>query len=276
MALFLNSNATSVGAQRNFNNVTSQLNKTIGRLSSGLKINSGADGGASLGQADAFSARVRGFGVAETNIQQGQAVLNIADSALQTIRDDLQRMREVALEAANGTVTDYTNYNAEVADIVANIDAVATGTTFGTNVLLNGSVAAFSIQAGAESGATNQVDLAAAFADSQAAALLGAAATTITDSATAMTLLGQVDTALTNVAGNLANIGQFQNQLSNRLEFAQISKENYVAAEGAIRNADVAAETSKLTQQQVLQQASALALSQANNAPNIALQLLRG
>jgi len=277
MSLTLRTNVASLNAQRGFGQVTSDLNKTLEKLSTGYKLNRAADGAGSIALADAFTAQVRGFGVAKSNIQQGQAMLDIADSALQTIRDDLQRYRELAVEAANGTVTDFTGYEAERGQIVANINAVANGTTFGTTgiQLLNGTSGAINIQAGANTNATDTVDISGAFADNTFATLAGGAGTAIGSNANATTAIGEVDTALAALATNMAAIGGLQAQLDNRLQYAQISQENFSAAEGVVRNVDVAEETSKLTQLQIVQQASALALSQANQTPNIALQLLR-
>lgn len=201
-------------------------------------------------------------------------MLNIADSALTSVNDGLQRLREVALAASNGTVTDFTAYSAEAGKIISNVTNLANGTTYNSTKLLDGSAANIIIQAGSGSLATDQVDISAAFSDNKAATL-GLAQTTITNVTTAQTVLTQVDAALATVATNLATIGGAQNQLKDRLQYAQIAKENFSASEAAVRNVDVATETANLTKLQILQQASALALSQANQMPNIALQLLR-
>ena len=273
MGLHLNTNISSLTAQRHFGNVTRDLNKSIEKLSTGLKVNRASDGAGSLLAANELEAQVRGFRVAEDNIQQGMNMLNVADASLQTINDDLQRLRELAVEASNGTVTDFTAYTSETTQLLASIDAVANGTTFGSNVLLDGSLVTLNIQAGADAGGTNTVNIASAFTDNTSATL--AVSTSPSTNANAQTLLGEVDTALASVAGNLATIGGMQNQLDNRLQFAQISKENLAASESVLRNVDVAEETANLTKMQILQQASAMALSQANQAPSIALRLLQ-
>ncbi len=273
MGLFLNTNVASLNAQRNFGNVTQGLNKSIQRLSTGLRINKASDGAGSLLLADDLQAQTRGFAVAEKNIQQGINVLNIADAALGTINDDLQRLREVALEASNGTVSDFTAYAAETTQIIANISAVANGTVDPNGTALLAGAITLNIQAGADSGGTNVIDIGAALSDNTAATLT--VAQSPTSNANATTLLGQVDAAISTVATNRATIGGMTNQLENRLEFVQIAKENTAASESLIRNVDVAEETANLTKMQILQQASALALSSANQAPNIALGLLR-
>lgn len=274
MGLFLNTNVASLNAQRNFFNVTAELNKSIERLSTGFKINSAADNPGSLLLANHLESRTRGFAVAESNIQQGSNLLSIADGAMQTIQDDLQRLREIALEASNGTVTDFTAYTEEASQISTNIDAVANGTTYGSTVLLAGGAGTINIQAGAEANATDTIDIGSALSDNTVTGLNGGAFTAPSSQANAQTLLGEVDTALAQLSTNQATLGGMMNQLSNRLEFVQVSKENYAASEALVRNVDVAAETSRLTQLQIVQQASAMALSQANQAPAIALQLL--
>ncbi len=278
MSLFLNTNVASLNAQRNFRGVSSRLNQSIERLSSGLKLNRASDGAGSLLLANNLEAQRRGMDVAASNIQQGINVLNIADSALQTVQGDLQRLREIAIEAANPTVTNFTGHSAEVGALFTNIDAISNGTSFGTGAgaiqLLDGSVAAFNIQAGAGTAGSDTVDISGSFADTDATAL-GLAQNTIASNADATTLLGEVDAALATLSGFIATIGGNQSQLQNRLDFVQISSENLSASEGVVRNVDVAAETARLTQLQILQQASALALSSANQAPSIALRLLQ-
>ncbi len=278
MSLFLNTNVSSLNAQRHFRGISNQLNKSIERLSSGLKLNKASDGAGSLLLANNLEAQRRGMDVAANNIQQGVNILNIADSALQTIQGDLQRIREIAIEASNPTVTDFTGHSAEFVALVANIDAVANGTSFGTGAgaiqLLDGSVAAFNIQAGAGTAGSDTIDISGSFAASDAATL-GVATAAIASNANATTVIGEVDTALAALAGRIATVGGDQSQLENRLDFVQISSENLAASEGIVRNVDVAAEMSRLTQLQILQQASALALSSANQAPSIALRLLQ-
>lgn len=274
MGLFLHTNVASLNAQRNFNTNQAKLQSSLEKLSSGFKLNRAADGAGSLLLANQMTSQVRGYAVAEENIQQGINMLNIADSALTTLNDGLQRLREVALAASNGTVTDFTAYSAEVGEIVDNVNDLATSATYNSTVLLNGSAANVTIQAGSGSLATDQVDISAAFSDNQSAAL-GLTQTTITNVTTAGTVLTQVDAALATVATNLAAIGGAQSELSSRLQYAQIAKENFSASEAVVRNVDVATETANLTKLQILQQASAMALSQANQMPNIAIQLLR-
>ncbi len=272
MTLSLRTNTAALNAQRNFGSVTMDLNKSLERLSSGFRLNKAGDGAGSIGAADSYAAQRRGSEVASRNIQLGQSVLNIADSAMQTIREDLLRMREVAVEASSATVTDFTAYAAEAAALTANITTTATNTDFnGVNLIGAGAPANYVIQVGAN--AADTLDIGAGLTDNTAATL--GIAQAIGSNANAQTLIGEIDTALGALADNFAAVGSQQNNLENALQVAQISQENFAAAEGVLRNTDVAAETSRLTQMQVVQQASALALSQANQAPNIALSLLR-
>lgn len=274
MGLFLNTNVASLNANRNLFNITSSLNKSLERLSSGYKINSAADGAAELLISEGLRAQIRGSQAAMTNVQQGIDMLNTADSAMQQTYEHLQRMREIAVEAANGTVSDYTSYNNELAERSNAIDGIANNTIYNEQVLLDGSIAGgagFNIQTGANAG--EQVDIASAFADNTAATL-GVSTTTLTSAADANTLIGEIDTAMANLDGNMATVGGFTNQLQDQMNFLSVAVENLSASEASIRNTDIAQETANLARLQILQQAAAAALSQANQMPSIALQLL--
>ena len=273
MALFLNTNVASLGAQRNLWNNTSSLNKSLERLSSGLRINRAGDGAGTLLASENMRSQIRGLQAANRNVQQGISMLNTADGALQSIYDDLQRMREVAVEASNGTITDWTPFTNEVNGLITAIDQTATGTTFNGNVLLDGSVAAMEIQYGADNG--QSLDIAAAFADAQAATL-GVNPLDVSSQANAQAAIATVDGALATLAGIIADVGGFQNSLENQMNSNMVAIENYSSAEASLRNTDVAAESANLVKAQILQQASALALAQANQAPAIALTLLQG
>ncbi|MBX2861318.1 MAG: hypothetical protein KTR14_08785 [Vampirovibrio sp.] len=276
MGLFLNSNAASINAQRNLFNVSNDLNKSLERLSSGFKINKASDGAANLVLSEDLRGQIRGTDAAISNVQQGVSILNTADGGLQQISGLLQRARELAVSASNGTVTDFTAFNDEYQEIRTAIDAVSTNTQFNGNVLLDGSLsgAAFNIQTGPDSGDT--INIAAAFADGGISGAVGTALATaaITNTTTASALIGNVDSAITALGTLISDVGGFGTQLANQLDGLTITKENLVSAEASIRNTDIAQETSNLTRLQVTQQAAASALSQANQLPSIALRLL--
>ncbi len=250
------------------------LNKSLERLSTGFKINRAADGPAALFASESMRAQIRGMAVAQNNVQQGLSMLNVADGAMMTIYEDLQRIREIAVEGSNGTLD--TSARAaltnELAALAAHIDDIAANTKYGGKDLLTatgpGTVV---IQTGANSG--ESVDISSAFATATAAAL-GVTQLTVSSTTEADTLLGQVDTAMDNLSDALGNVGAYTNVMENQLNFLAIGIENYTAAEATIRNTDIATETANLTRLQILQQAGVSALSQANSSASIVLRLL--
>ncbi|MGE0199884.1 MAG: flagellin [Candidatus Melainabacteria bacterium] len=272
MGIFLNTNVSSLNAQRSLGNVTMNLNKSIERLSSGYKINKASDGSASLLTSENLRAQIRGSQVAIGNAQQGIGMLNTADGALQSMYSHLQRIREIAVEASNGTVSDYTAANAEISQRMSAITAISDNTNYDNQQLLDGSVAAMTLQIGANSGET--LAIATAFADRDATAL-GLSTSTLASAANATTLMGEVDTAMNNVATALATVGGFTGQLENVVDNLSITVENLTASESTIRNTDIAAETSTLARLQILQQAAASALASANQMPSVAMRLLQ-
>lgn len=257
---------------------SSDLQKSMRRLATGLKINSSADGSADMAIGINMESQVRGFDVASANVQQGIGVLSTADSALQDITSHLQNIRDIAVAAGNSTNTTATfaSYTSQLTAELASINNIATTTKSDTNVLLDGTVAAgagYTIQIGPNSADT--LDIKAAFTNNQtAAAGLNVTQATIASTANAGTLLTQVDAALSAATANLSTIGGYENRLSDHLNYLSVAKSNTAAAEGSIRNTDVAQETANLTRLQILQQAGVYALSQANTAPQTALALL--
>lgn len=264
-------NRAEMTARRSIVNSTRSLNTAIERLSTGYKINRAADDPAGLAIAESLRSMVRGTEMGMNNVQEGISALEIADGGLESISNDLQRIRELAVEAANGTVTDYTAINNEINALRANINTTATTTNFNGIELLDGSVAAMNIQAGATS--AESMNIASGFGNAQTAALgLGAAA--INSSASALAYIGTVDTAISNNNVIRSGNGAQLNSLEGRMEYLQVAQENYAAAEGTIRNADVARETSNLTRYQILQQAGVASLTAANSSTSLILSLL--
>jgi len=277
MGLHLNTNVASLNAQRQLQKNSAALNKSLQRLASGIKLNSAADGSAELSASSYMESQIRGGDAAASNVQQGLAMLNTADGALAGIEEHLQRIREIGVSLQNGTTTStqYTDAQTEITARAAAITSIANNTKFDGKALLDGTNSAASsiiIQAGANSGDT--VDISAALADNKYATIAGGAATTVTNTTTAGTLVTQVDTALSALRANQAAVGQQQNTLTDRLQVIAVQKENYSAAQSAIRDTDIAQETSNLTRLQILQQAAASTLAQANQSPSIAMMLL--
>jgi flagellin len=273
MGIYLASNAASLNALNNLSNVTRNLSKSLERLSSGSKLNRASDGAASLLASENLRSQIRGSNVAMSNVQQGISMLQTADGALRQSYDVLQRMRELAIEGSS-TTADGAALNAEFQELITELDNISDNTSYNGNSLLDGSIpgaGAFNIIIDANGTAYN---ISSAFADSDATAL-AVADDDVANAANAATALTAVDAAMSTLATRLADIGGHDNTLTRQLNTLSISMENMTAAESNIRNTDVAAEMSNLTRLQILQQASASALAQANQLPSIAMRFLQ-
>ncbi len=278
MPLTINTNVASLSAQRNFNNNTMGLNKSLERLSSGFRINRASDDAAGLQISESLRSQIRGSQKALDNTQDGVNVLNIADGAMQTIQDNLQRVRELAVQAGNDTyaTAQRSAINQEINALRTDIDRIANSAEFNGGSLLDGTVSSFFIQVGANNSATNdRISISGALADTTTGASgLNLAAAAITDNATAQTYIGSVDTALGTLNGRRATLGSLVNRLDSASKNLQVNTENLAASESRIRNVDVASESANMIKHQILQQASASILSQANQSTGLALSLI--
>ncbi len=277
MPLVINTNVTSLNAQRNLSTNTFNLNKSLEKLSSGYRINRASDDAAGLQISESLRAQIRGSKKALDNTQDGLNVMNIVDGAYQTIQNNLQRIRELAVQGANDTnATAQRNaINQEIDALRADIDRIAGGTQF-NNVSLIGATApaSYIIQVGPNSTVNDEIDVGSVLLNTTSASLgLGAAAGTNTNAAY-QTYITNTDTALTNLNTQRAGVGAFANRLESAASNLSISIENLSASESRIRNVDVASESAEMIRNQILQQSSAAILSQANQAPSLALQLL--
>jgi flagellin len=270
MGLRVNTNIASMTAQRNLASVSSRLQGNFSRLSSGLRIASASDDAAGLGISERMRAQIRSFSVAGRNAQDGVSLAQTAEGAMQEISNNLGRMRELAVQAANGTLTtaDRAVLDAEYQELITEIDRVAGQTAFNGVNLLDGSTASLSIQVGINSGETISVSL----ADVTASTLsLTGDVTTETNAAAELATL---DAAIDTVTSARGNLGAAQNRMSSAIASIANARENLSAAESRIRDVDVALETADLTRNSILQQAATSVLAQANVQPQLALSLL--
>jgi flagellin len=278
MTIYLNSNSTSLRNQHNLNTVTNSLNKSLEKLASGYKINRAGDGAGSLLASENFRSQIRGSDVAISNVQQGLSILQIADGSMQQIYEHLQSMRDIAVAARNDTTStaQLAAYKADYSAHISAINDIASNTRFNSLNLIGSTPASglanFYIQAGANS--SDQIDIVAAFSTNNASGL-DVATSTLAATTDASNLLSDVDAALATLSQRMATLGGYESTMESQLNILSIRKENYTSAEASIRNTDVAAETATVTQLQIIQQAAAYALAQANQAPSIALQLLQ-
>ncbi|MEM7515967.1 MAG: flagellin [Planctomycetota bacterium] len=273
MGLRVNTNIASISAQRNLENVTGRLQGNFSRLASGLRITSASDDAAGLAISERMRSQIRSFSAAGRNAQDGISLVQTAEGSLQEVSNLLSRMRELAIQAANGTNSDSdrTTIDNEFQLLIAEVDRVASQTEFNGVPLLDGTVTGLPIQVGIEDSQT--IDVVPVDTTSISLGIDSASVTTIANASAALALL---DTAVNEVNDARGELGASQNRIQRAYESIQNIRENLSAAESRIRDVDVALETADLSRNQIVQQASTSILQQANAQPQIALTLLQG
>jgi flagellin len=276
MAMTINTNIFSLNAQRNTSATQNTLATSMQRLSSGLRVNSAKDDAAGLAIAERMNAQVRGMNVASRNANDGISLAQTAEGALGKVSDNIQRMRELAVQSANGTnsADDRDNLQAEFAQLNAEVDRIVSGAKFNGTSLLDGSVADFTFQVGAGTDATDTITVAAADLSATVTAV-SALDISGADATGATAALDALDTAIIDVTTGRANMGAVQNRFDSVIANLATSAENLSAARGRIMDADFASETMNLSRAQILQQAGTAMISQANQLPQQVLSLLR-
>ena len=261
----INTNVQSLNAQRNLATSAGSLSTSMQRLSSGLRVNSAKDDAAGLSIATRMDSQVRGMNVAIRNSNDAISFAQTAEGALGKVTDALQRMRELAVQSANGTngTSDRLNLNAEYQQLSAEVTRLGTATRFNGAAVFGG--AALSFQVGANATDTITVDPVAAVA----------IAGDVLDGTNATAALGLIDTALNTANTTRATLGAVQNRFESVVGNLRIASENQSAARGRIMDADFAQETANLSRGQILQQAGTAMVAQANQLPQGVLALLR-
>ena len=283
MGLIINTNVSSLIAQRKLNSNTQEVRSSFEKLSSGMRINRASDDAAGLSISENLRTQIKGTQKAVSNAQDGVNVLQIAEGALNVISENLQRIRELTVQAANDTnsSTERKAIGMEIQARLDDIDRIANTTQSNNIRLLDGSATKFQLQIGANNSMNeNTLSLAAVFTKSTSSALGVSTTVTIASSgalennSTARAFLDEIDSALGQVLTKRSQIGALQNRLDSTIESLSIAVENFQATNSRIRDLDIAAETAKLTQNQILQQSALGILAQANQAPNLAMKLL--
>ncbi len=280
MALFINTNVASLNAQRNLGKSQLSLNKSMQRLSSGLRINSAKDDAAGLAISDRMTSQVRGLNQAVRNANDGISLAQTAEGALSETTNLLQRMRELAVQSANdtNTTTDRSSLDAEFKQLVSEIDRIATTTAFNNKTILTGtySTTGLVFHVGANSGQIMSVQIKAA-----STGALGSSPTTtvdelsITTRANANSAITYIDVAISDVDVARGDLGAVMNRLESTIANLTNVSENITASRSRILDADIAMETSSMTKSNILQQAGVSVLAQANQTPQLALSLLQ-
>ena len=270
MGLRINTNVPALNTARILNRSTNALNQSLERLSSGLRINRAADDAAGLAIAEGFNSMVRGTQVAQRNAQDGVSLVQTAEGALSQTTDILQRVRELAVQAANGTVSDNnrTAIDNEVQQLLQQIDSVAVNTEFNGIKILS-APQTVTLQAGAMTSQTLVILVTGAKTTE-----LGVTAVRVSGLASAAAAISTIDLALKSVTTLRSTLGAYQNRLEFTINTLAIQEENSSASESAIRDANIASETINFTRNQILVSAGTSVLAQANIVPRTALTLL--
>lgn len=275
MTLSVNTNVTSMNAFNQLAKTRDALATSFARLASGMRINSAADDAAGLGMAKSMNAQIRSLGAAERNTNDGISMLQTADGGAEQIHGLLTRMRELAVQASNASMSsnDLTNVDAEFQQSFDEIDRVAASVSFNGINLLQGAAANKTFQVGIGTASSDRVDVSFGGADTTELGLTGADVTSSTNAQSAITKL---DAAIQELSGVRAQFGASMNRFSSTVVSLQSMQTATAASLSRIQDTDVAAETAALSKNQVLSQAGAAILSQANQTPQLALSLLRG
>ncbi|MEO5349073.1 MAG: flagellin FliC [Magnetococcus sp. YQC-3] len=283
MSIVVNTNISSLTAQRNLMNSTSALGSTFKRLSSGQRINSAADDAAGLSISDRMTSQVRGLNQAVRNANDTISLIQISESALTETTNALQRMRELAVQAANDTnvSSDRADLQKEVNQLVSEIDRIANTTQFNNQLLLQGNFREGRVfHVGANYGQTLMVSITSMGASAlrinatdMASFLTGT--TTSANQVAAESAIARIDQAIDSVTSQRASLGALQNRFEAVVANLTNISLNTSVARSRVLDADMAAETAKLTQNSIMQQAGTAVLAQANQQPAIVLQLLK-
>ena len=282
MPLVVNTNVSSLNAQRMLSENTMSLSRSMERLASGYRINRASDDAAGLQISENLRAQIRGSKKALDNVQDAVNVLNIMDGALSSITNSVQRMRELVVQASNDTNSpnQRTAIENELDELASEVTRLTDATQFNGVDLFNSSLSGFKVHLGPNNSSTTDVidmDANNLFDDIGAANLqIDDANLNVTDNTNALASLGRLDTALSSVNLRRATLGAMTNRLESAASNLMVSIENLSASESRIRNVDVASESAELVRNLILQQASSTILGQANQSPQLALQLLKG
>ena len=276
MALRINYNLAASVAQRSLATSQDAYSRQAERLSTGLRINKAGDDAAGLAVSEKLKNQIRGLNQAQRNAQDGISLIQTAEGAFNETHTILSRMRELAVQSANDTLTasDRANLSTEFTHLYAEVERIANTTQFNTSPLLNssGAATALTFQIGANGGDTLVFTTGSARATSLEVTM---SALTITAQSVAASGISSLDAAINVVSKNRADFGALQNRLESTIRSLGVASENTSAANSRIVDADIAASMSELVRTQILQQAGISVLAQANQAPSLILSLLK-
>jgi len=277
MSLVIQTNVASLQAQKNLSASQGALAKSFNRLSSGYRINTAADDAAGMAISESMKSQIRSYSVAERNANDGVSMAQTAEGALGEISNVLGRMRELSVQSANGSLqsTDRTYLQTEFNSLQHEITRITSSTKFNNIGLISSTDSQVTFQVGIGTGAADQITVSfgnvtlGGVVDSSSVVLSGS------DGSNALAAITAIDSALTSVSTARAKFGAAQNRLEVTTSNIQTARLNLSAANSRIRDVDVASEAAEMSRNQVLAQAGASMLAQANQSPQLAMGLLR-
>ena len=276
MAISIQTNVSSLNAQRNLQSTQLALDSSLSKLSSGYRITKAGDDAAGLGISENLRAQIRSINQAQRNAFDGVSVVQTAEGALNEVSSILIRMRELSMQAASDGVgnTERGYLNTELQQLVSEVSRISSTTEFNGTALIDGSLSSSGLdfQVGIRNTTNDRLNITVGAISSSSLAISTLA---VSAKSGAQAALGIIDTAINSVSSVRASLGAYGNRLNSTIANLAVASENLSAANSRIRDVDVAQETSNLTRSQILLQAGASVLGQANAIPQVALSLLR-
>jgi flagellin len=278
MALSVLTNVASLNAQRNLSGTQASLSASVGRLSSGLRINSASDDAAGLGISESLKSNIRSIGQAQRNTNDGISMSQVAEGAMNEMQGIVSRMRELSVQASNATLgaTERGYIHTEFGQLKDEIDRISSVTNFNGQKLLDGAASTgLTFQVGIFNSNNDRLSMSITrLTSSTLGSTVKISAATLSTAAGAQAAIGVFDKAIQQLSQSRAKVGATQNRMQVTLSNLAVSHENLSAANSRIRDVDVASETANLTKSQILSQAGVAVLAQANQMPSAALSLL--
>ena len=273
MGIRINTNVSSLNTQRHLARSSAEFQKSMEKLSSGLRINRAGDDAAGLAISEGLKSDIRALDQAARNAADGISLIQTAEGSLDEVSNILLRMKELAEQSLNGTLsdTDRGYLNAEYSALSSEINRISDGVDFNGVKLLDGSGNTVDIQVGIGTGTSDSVEV--DLGDDLDATALGLAST-IDSASGASSAMDEIDDAISTIVSARGDFGAIQNRLESSIRNINMTSENLAAANSRIRDVDVAHETSSLTSYQILQQAGVAMLAQANMSTGLAMNLL--
>jgi len=275
MGLRIATNMPSITAQRQLRLNSTGVERSMERLSSGVRINKASDDVAGLAISESMRGSIRGLSQALRNAQDGVSFVQVADGGLSESTNIMVRIRELATQAASDTIGDAERgfVNVEVTELTKELDRIARTTEYSGARLLDGSAPSLDFQVGIRGGEMNRITYQAGETNATASAL-GIEGFSVATKDDARAVLEEIDPAISKVAAMRANFGAIQSRMQSSINNIETYRENLTASNSRIRDADLAEESSNLAKQSILQQAGVSTLAQANTSTALAIKLI--